>query len=230
MSDTRDAECRRNCWLIAAGGGILTLLMLWLVGTFGFFTSLIIGLILFAALGFFLVWAFCTGMEAGADSAATTSASAASGTSAPSAAARPVPAAPANAPEPAAAPEPEVARETATAPVRVADQPTTTDSAGGLGAALAKSKTTGGNGAPEMLSAPRSGKADDLKRIKGIGPKLEKLLNEIGVWHFDQIASWKAKDIAFVDEKLEGFKGRVTRDGWVKQAKQLAQGGVYGGD
>lgn len=99
------------------------------------------------------------------------------------------------------------------------------DAAFGLDAALAKSKDDPGIDAPEMLGAPRNGTPDDLKQIRGIGPKLEKLLNEVGVWHFDQIATWKAKDIAFVDEKMVGFRGRITRDEWVKQAKLLAKGG-----
>lgn len=78
---------------------------------------------------------------------------------------------------------------------------------------------------PEMLTAARDGKADDLKKIKGVGPKLEKTLNSMGFHHFDQLASWSADEIAWVDENLEGFKGRVTRDDWVKQAKTLAGGG-----
>ena len=47
----------------------------------------------------------------------------------------------------------------------------------------------------------------------------------MGFWHFDQIASWSADEIAWVDSHLEGFKGRVTRDEWVKQAKVLTEGG-----
>ncbi|MBL8792162.1 MAG: NADH-quinone oxidoreductase subunit NuoE [Rhizobiales bacterium] len=78
-------------------------------------------------------------------------------------------------------------------------------------------------GRPELLSKAR-GVADDLKLIRGVGPALEKLLNKIGVWHFDQIASWSAKELAWIDEKLEGFKGRAKRDEWIKQAKKLAQG------
>jgi NADH-quinone oxidoreductase subunit E len=78
-------------------------------------------------------------------------------------------------------------------------------------------------GRPELLAKPR-GKADDLKLIWGVGPALEKLLNKIGVWHFDQVASWSAKELAWVDEKLEGFKGRAKRDEWIKQAKKLAKG------
>lgn len=71
-------------------------------------------------------------------------------------------------------------------------------------------------------SAPETG-ADDLKRISGVGPKLEGVLNDMGVYTFAQVASWKAEDIAWVDERLK-FKGRITRDNWVAQAKTLAEG------
>jgi len=77
---------------------------------------------------------------------------------------------------------------------------------------------------PEMLAAAREGGADDLKMIKGVGPKLEALLHRLGVFHFDQIAGWTAEEIAWVDENLEGFRGRVSRDGWVAQARLLASG------
>jgi NADH-quinone oxidoreductase subunit E len=78
--------------------------------------------------------------------------------------------------------------------------------------------------APELLKAPRLGKGDDLKLIWGVGPKLEKMLNGMGVWHFDQIASWGKAELSWVDERLEGFKGRAARDEWVKQSKKLAKG------
>ena len=78
---------------------------------------------------------------------------------------------------------------------------------------------------PATLDAPKDGKGDDLKRIKGIGPKLAELCNRLGFYHFDQIASWTAEEVAWVDQNLEGFKGRVTRDNWVEQAKTLASGG-----
>jgi predicted flap endonuclease-1-like 5' DNA nuclease len=77
---------------------------------------------------------------------------------------------------------------------------------------------------PKGLTAARGGKADDLKLVKGIGPKLEILCHKLGFYHFDQIANWTAKEIAWVDENLEGFKGRVTRDEWVVQARDLAAG------
>ena len=78
---------------------------------------------------------------------------------------------------------------------------------------------------PQALDGPRNGQADDLKQIKGVGPKLEKLCNTLGFYHFDQIAGWSDAEVAWVDENLEGFKGRVTRDEWVSQARILADGG-----
>ena len=78
---------------------------------------------------------------------------------------------------------------------------------------------------PKSLKKARGGKADNLKEIKGVGPKLEALLNSLGFFHFDQIAAWTEAELAWVDDNLEGFKGRATRDEWVAQAKVLATGG-----
>jgi len=77
---------------------------------------------------------------------------------------------------------------------------------------------------PEALSGARNGGADDLKMIKGVGPKLEIMLNELGFYHFDQIAGWSAAEVAWVNDNLAGFKGRVSRDNWVEQARKLAAG------
>ena len=77
---------------------------------------------------------------------------------------------------------------------------------------------------PEALSGARDGGADDLKMIKGVGPKLEIMLNELGFYHFDQIAGWSAAEVAWVNDNLTGFKGRVSRDNWVEQARKLASG------
>ncbi|MGE4324843.1 MAG: NADH-quinone oxidoreductase subunit NuoE [Pseudodonghicola sp.] len=76
---------------------------------------------------------------------------------------------------------------------------------------------------PSILAAPREGGADDLKLLKGVGPKLEGMLNDLGIYHYDQIAAWTEAEIAWVDTRL-AFKGRVERDGWIEQAKQLAAG------
>ena len=78
---------------------------------------------------------------------------------------------------------------------------------------------------PSTLSSPRDTGADDLKRIKGVGPKLEAMLNRMGFYHFDQIAAWSEEEVAWVDQNLEGFKGRVSRDSWVTQAADLAKSG-----
>ena len=78
---------------------------------------------------------------------------------------------------------------------------------------------------PVGLAAPREQGADDLKLIKGVGPVLERMLHELGYFHFEQVAAWTPEEVAWVDENLEGFHGRVTREGWVEQAQQLAEEG-----
>ena len=79
---------------------------------------------------------------------------------------------------------------------------------------------------PGALSGPRDGKGDDLQVLEGIGPGLEKLCHELGIFHFDQIAAWGAGEIAWMDGNLKGFKGRVSRDKWVRQAKLIGEVGV----
>jgi len=83
-----------------------------------------------------------------------------------------------------------------------------------------KAASTEAGAKPEFLKAARKGKADDLKQIKGIGPKLEGVLNGLGIFHFDQIASWTRDNIAWVDDYLS-FKGRIDREKWIAQAKKL---------
>ena len=78
--------------------------------------------------------------------------------------------------------------------------------------------------APQTLTEARDGKPDDLKKLKGVGPKLEATLHELGFYHFDQVASWGPEEVAWVDSRLK-FKGRIERDGWIEQAKLLAEGG-----
>ncbi|MEO0939632.1 MAG: endonuclease [Pseudomonadota bacterium] len=116
-------------------------------------------------------------------------------------------------PEPAPAPTPAPAAATADAGVDPV-------------AEAAAAVPAGEEKKPETLSAARAGGPDDLKMIKGVGPKLEALLHSLGFFHFDQVASWKAEEVAWVDQNLKGFKGRVSRDKWVAQAKILAEGGT----
>lgn len=64
---------------------------------------------------------------------------------------------------------------------------------------------------------------DDLKVISGVGPALERKLNDLGIYTYAQIAGWTDADVAWVDEKLN-FRGRIERDNWVQQAKTLVKG------
>ena len=95
--------------------------------------------------------------------------------------------------------------------------------------APAKSKS-----APKKAPKPKvlytdgatDGAPDDLKLIKGIGPKFEKELNSNGVYYFRQIGAWKVADVKVVEEKIKSLAtGRVKRDDWVKQGKALAKKG-----
>lgn len=72
--------------------------------------------------------------------------------------------------------------------------------------------------APKAKAA--SGEKDDLKKISGVGPKIEEKLNALGITTYAQIAAFKKADIERVDDELN-FKGRIERDNWVQQAKDL---------
>lgn len=73
---------------------------------------------------------------------------------------------------------------------------------------------------PNLLDAPQ-GEADDLSKISGVGPGLNEKLNQNGVYHFWQIADWGPDEVAYMDGQLS-FKGRIDRDNWIEQAKELA--------
>jgi len=77
--------------------------------------------------------------------------------------------------------------------------------------------------APAPAPAPASAAADDLSRIKGVGPKLVALLGELGVTSYAQIAAWNEADVARIDDQLGRFAGRITRDQWIEQAKLLSE-------
>jgi predicted flap endonuclease-1-like 5' DNA nuclease len=69
---------------------------------------------------------------------------------------------------------------------------------------------------------------DDLLRIKGVGPKLARILIDMGITHYCQIAIWSPSDIAAVDDRLGVFSGRIARDNWVEQARLLDAGDLAG--
>ncbi len=81
---------------------------------------------------------------------------------------------------------------------------------------------------PEALVQPAqplpAGPADELTRMKGVGPKVASMLSAMGITRYDQIAAWSDDDVARIDAQLGTFKGRITRDQWVEQARLLASG------
>lgn len=89
-------------------------------------------------------------------------------------------------------------------------------SSGTASASAGKSGAAGGSAG--------SKRKQDLKKISGVGPAIEKKLNAMGVKRYEQIANWTKSDIEEADEKLN-FKGRIEREDWISQAKTLASGG-----
>ena len=77
---------------------------------------------------------------------------------------------------------------------------------------------------PKVLytDGPTDGAPDDLKVIKGIGPKFEGDLNSKGIYYYRQIGAWKAADVKMVEGVIDSIPGRIARDEWVKQAKKLS--------
>lgn len=82
----------------------------------------------------------------------------------------------------------------------------------------------GGDGRTLSYSDGPNGEPDDLKKVSGIGPVIEKKLNELGIYHFSQIADFNDRDIELVNNAID-FPGRIERDEWLDQAKTLAEGG-----
>jgi len=225
MQNTNWTLCRIVCCSIAAVIGLI--IMLAAHNAIGVMAAVLIGIALGFILYFVLTRLFC-GDEAASQPE-----------TAPEKAETPAPTAKA---EPAAAPRAAAVPKTDAAPAvrpgtqlpgqeELASRKGTWKYQVGATAAAPKPAPaapvaeTGEGKQPEGLAQARGGKADDLKQIKGVGPKLEQLLNAMGYFHFDQIAAWSGEEVAWVDANLKGFKGRVSRDGWVDQAKTLAAGG-----
>lgn len=74
---------------------------------------------------------------------------------------------------------------------------------------------------PKGLMRKKPAKVSDLKQIKGVGPSLEGLLNDLGIYQFAQIAKFSEAELLWVDAHLPSFKGRVLRDDWKGQASDL---------
>ncbi len=88
-------------------------------------------------------------------------------------------------------------------------------------ASAKKSSKSASNSRPRLVKNNRSQSRDDLKLIKGVGPKIEAMLNKLGINTFAQIAQWNNSDIEQMSSKLGSFKDRITRDDWIKKAREL---------
>ena len=163
-------------------------------------------------IGYFLRWLLSDEQAAGAAGAGAATGAAV----AQAPVAKPEPVEPPKAgPDPEPLPEPQPEPMAVASPVDV-EEPKETPR-------QVKPRATGKPQRPTGIAKARSGKADNLQQISGVGPKLEKTLQGLGFYHFDQIAGWTSDEVMWVDEHLR-FKGRIDRDDWIAQAKLLAAG------
>ena len=243
------AQCRLGCWALGVGAGVVAMFIV--ASEAGFISGLMISIALAVFTALVLIQLFCWSQaDAGNDeihdsvappkpepkplSAAmtpvgTTTTSGLRAPNVPDVKVTPVPATAAK-PAKAAAKKAPAKKKAAAVVTPVAQATPDYDKDG-----VFEGQNEGTK--PEGLSAARGGKADNLKEIKGVGPKLETMLHGMGFYNFDQIAAWNAQEMAWVDANLKGFKGRASRDNWIEQAKILAAGGetefskrVEGGD
>jgi len=113
------------------------------------------------------------------------------------------------------------ALSTAEKPAKKAEAPKTKAETKAKAAAKTEAKPAKTETKSEAKKPAKAAGGDDLKQLSGVGPALEKKLHEAGVTTFAQIAAWTEADVAEMDEKLS-FKGRIEREGWIEQAKELA--------
>ena len=204
--------CAAVSWGLAALVGAFAGVLVAVLGDWSFMQAVFAAVIVAVGVGLFLMLTLCRSLPEPANKSVSAPQPATPKPAAPKAAAPAASATTKPAAKPKAAPKPKAAAKS-----KAAAKPKAPAKA------AAPAATTGTR--PAALSAARASGADDLKMIKGVGPKLEALLNRLGFYHFDQVASWTADEVAWVDQNLEGFKGRVSRDNWVAQAKTLAAGG-----
>ena len=202
LEPIKNTSCQLGCWAISGAAAVLTFIMCFGLGKIAFMGAVFFAASVFVALGLLLGWVFCTPLA-------------------------PLGGARAGALVEAGAEDPLIdgvgAEQSAAASGPAYTQlPGEVELAGRKPEWAYAPSAAGADGtAPGAIAQPRNGQADDLKKIKGVGPKLETLLHALGVFHFDQITAWGPEDIVWMDENLNGFKGRVSRDDWVAQAKAL---------
>ncbi|MFQ6549073.1 hypothetical protein AADZ90_014045 [Aestuariibius sp. 2305UL40-4] len=241
---TGKLRCLAGCWAVGGLIGLVAMVLLFMLGGFSSAQAIFTGGLLAIAVGLLLQLTVCRSMPEPGNVMIPGTQSTVAGTHAAPAA--PVAEAQAErhhhdevavseAEQPRAEavveePQHEVADETIVEPepavADVAPEPVVEEVSPAAAESPASASAAASAAAkPQMMEAPRDGGPDDLKKIKGIGPKLEKMLHGMGIYHFDQIAGWQTNELAWVDENLEGFKGRASRDNWVSQAETLASGG-----
>ena len=188
-----------NGWVAAVGAGIAAFLLSKVVGGFDYTTSGFFAAVITTVVGLVLgmPWGAKDRIPQPEDDAATHH-------------------------HPAVAPMAEAAAPDA---IKTDSAPAPLMAAAPAAAPAAVANSAGGT-RPAALAAPRGGKADDLKTLEGVGPAMEKLCHELGIFHFDQIAAWGPAEVEWMDSNLKGFKGRVTRDKWVAQAKLIGEVGI----
>lgn len=124
-------------------------------------------------------------------------------------------------------PTPPVPTSTASAPVATPAAPAAPATGGNDVSALRSVKSEAlkpATGQGRIGASARSADPDDLKRIRGIGVLIEKKLNALGIYAYDDIANWTAADIERISDALD-FRGRIERENWIEQARILSSGG-----
>ena len=202
LEPIKKTSCQLGCWAISGAAAVLTFIMCFGLGKIAFMGAVFFAASVFVALGLLLGWVFCTPLAplGGARTGALVEAGA----------------------EDPLIDGVGVEQSAAASGPAYTQLPGEVELAGRKPEWAYAPSAAGADGtAPGAIAQPRNGQADDLKKIKGVGPKLETLLHALGVFHFDQITAWGPEDVVWMDENLNGFKGRVSRDDWVAQAKAL---------
>lgn len=224
-TSTEQQTCAARCWKLATLGGVAMAVLLIAFGGWAWWKAIVIGLAVFAVAGVALRRLLCADEQAQSPVAPPKPAPSSAPEPAAPKASEPEPAVPeATEPEPAAVPESEAQApaEPATSDNTPLVKPSAT-LAGEQELAERKGiwKYSGDDNTTDadLLSGP-----DDLKKISGVGPAIEKKLHAADVTSFAQIAEWSANDVTRMDEVLS-FRGRISRDNWIEQATILAAGG-----
>lgn len=221
MNGSDDGDnCALMSWGMAAFAAFLAFVLLLVLGDWRVIQAIFAAGVILIGVGLGMSWLFCTPLPGPVVT---------SGTAAPKPDTAPAPAS-AEATEPEPAPQHAAPAEATEPLVRTGVQLSGEEELASRKGSWTYSPESA-DGDPEgvkpalLQEAPADG-GDDLQQIKGIGPKLAELCNRLGIYRFSQIAAWSEAEVAWVDSNLEGFKGRVSRDNWVEQAKALSSNGA----